>query len=79
MNSHSSLLRDFTVDRRVWLLSAVAVMIGTGAAVLAVVLLKAIALCTNIFYYHRFSLASVGSGGQSIWASGRCWCRSWAA
>jgi H+/Cl- antiporter ClcA len=59
MNSHSSVLRDFTVDRRVWLLSAVSVIIGTGAAFLAVLLLKCIALATNIFYFHRFSLASV--------------------
>jgi chloride channel protein, CIC family len=59
MNSHPSALRDFTVDRRVWLLSAVAIVIGSGAAVLAVLLLKCIALCTNIFYFHRLSLASV--------------------
>ena len=59
MNSHSSVLRDFTVDRRVWLLSAVSIVIGTGAAFLAVLLLKCIALATNIFYFHRFSLASV--------------------
>jgi H+/Cl- antiporter ClcA len=59
VNSHSSVLRDFTVDRRVWLLSGIAVVIGVGAAMLAVVLLKAIALATNIFYYHRVSLESV--------------------
>ena len=45
MKSHSSVLRDFTVDRRVWLLSAVAIVIGTGAAGLAVLLLRCIALC----------------------------------
>lgn len=66
MKSHSSALRDFTVDRRVWLLSAFAVLIGTGAAILAVVLLKAIALCTNMFYYHRFSLRSVGPVGSPL-------------
>jgi H+/Cl- antiporter ClcA len=59
MNSHPSALRDFTVDRRVWLLCAIAVIIGTGGAILAVLLLKAIALATNLFYFHRFSLASV--------------------
>jgi H+/Cl- antiporter ClcA len=64
--SHSSQLRDFTVDRRVWLLSAVAVVIGACGAVLAVVLLKAITLCTNIFYYHRFSLASVRPAGSPL-------------
>jgi H+/Cl- antiporter ClcA len=66
LNSHSSVLRDFTVDRRVWLLSAVAVGIGVGAAALAVVLLKAIALCTNLFYYHRFSLVSVDPAGSPL-------------
>jgi chloride channel protein, CIC family len=59
MNSHSSALRDFTVDRRVWLLCAIAIIIGAGGAVLAVLLLKAIALATNLFYFHRLSLASV--------------------
>jgi len=65
-NSHSSVLRDFTVDRRVWLLSATAVVIGTGAALLAVVLLKAIALATNIFYYHRISLVAVTPAGSPL-------------
>ena len=31
MKSESSVLRDFTVDGRVWLLSAVALIIGIGA------------------------------------------------
>ena len=66
MNSHSSILRDFTVDRRVWLLSAVAIAIGACGAMLAVVLLKAIALATNIFYYHRLSLASVSPAGSPL-------------
>jgi H+/Cl- antiporter ClcA len=66
LNSHSSILRDFTVDRRVWLLSVVAIAIGACGAVLAVVLLKAIALATNIFYYHRLSLASVSPAGSPL-------------
>jgi H+/Cl- antiporter ClcA len=66
LNSHSSVLRDFTVDRRVWLLSAVAVAIGAGAAVLAAVLLKAIAFATNLFYYHRLSLAPVSPAGSPL-------------
>ena len=32
LKANSSALRDFTVDRRVWLLSATAVVIGIGAA-----------------------------------------------
>lgn len=66
MKSHSSVLRDFTVDRRVWLMSGIAIIIGVGAALLAVVLLKAIALATNIFYYHRLSLESVGPAGSPL-------------
>ncbi len=65
MRSRPSALRDFTVDRRTWLLSAVAITIGTGGAALAVLLLRAIALATNIFYYHRLSLAMVGPAGST--------------
>jgi CIC family chloride channel protein len=65
MRSRPSALRDFTVDRRTWLLSVVAVFIGTGAAALAVILLRAISLATNAFYYHRLSLAMVGPSGST--------------
>jgi len=64
VKSRPSALRDFTVDQRTWLLSAVALGIGSGAAALAVILLRAIALMTNIFYYHRISLAMVGPAGS---------------
>jgi chloride channel protein, CIC family len=66
MKAESSVLRDFTVDRRVWLLSAVALVIGTGATLLAVVLLKLIAISTNLFYYHRFSSLSVSPAGSPL-------------
>ncbi len=66
MRSRPSALRDFTVDRRVWLLSSVALLIGAGGAALAVLLLRAIALATNVFYYHRFSLALVGPAGSPL-------------
>jgi CIC family chloride channel protein len=66
MKSRPSALRDFTVDRRVWLLSAVALLIGAGGAALAVLLLRAIALATNVFYYHRLSLAMVGPAGSTL-------------
>jgi H+/Cl- antiporter ClcA len=64
VRSRPSALRDFTVDSRTWLLSAVGIVIGTGGAALAVLLLRAIALATNIFYYHRMSLAMVGPAGS---------------
>jgi CIC family chloride channel protein len=66
MRSRPSALRDFTVDHRVWALTGVALVIGTGAAALAVILLRAIACATNIFYYHRLSLAMVGPAGSSL-------------
>ena len=66
MKSRPSALRDFTVDGRVWLLTGVALLIGAGAAGLAVLLLRAIALATNVFYYHRLSLAMVGPAGSSL-------------
>ncbi len=66
MKAESSVLRDFTVDRRVWLLSAVALVIGTGATFLAVVLLKLIAVATNLFYYHRLSSLSVTPAGSPL-------------
>lgn len=64
MKSHSSVLRDFTVDGRVFLLSLVAGLIGVGSACLAVILLRGIALATNLFYYHRFSAAPVSPSGS---------------
>ena len=66
MKSRPSALRDFTVDRRVWLLAAAALLIGAGAAALAVLLLRAIALATNLFYYHRLSLAMAGPAGSPL-------------
>src|SRR6202522_3324812 len=66
MKAESSALRDFTVDRRVWLLSAIALVIGIGASLLAVVLLSLIALSTNIFYYHRFSMVAVTPAGSPL-------------
>ncbi len=66
MKSHASTLRDFTVDRRVWLISGLAIIVGIGGAALAVILLRLIALCTNLFYYHRFSWAMVGPAGSPL-------------
>jgi hypothetical protein len=66
VRSRPSALRDFTVDHRVWLLTGVAIFIGAGAAALAVVLLRAIVLATNAFYYHRLSLAMVGPAGSTL-------------
>jgi H+/Cl- antiporter ClcA len=66
VKSEHSALRDFTVDSRVWLLSGLSLVIGVGATFLAVVLLRLIAICTNAFYYHRFSMVSVSPAGSPL-------------
>src|ERR1700692_3264358 len=66
MKSEPSVLRDFTVDRRVWLLSGVSIGIGVCATALAFLLLRCIALSTNLFYYHRFSIAPVSPAGSPL-------------
>lgn len=66
LQSEPSILRDFTVDRRVWLLSSVSIGIGICATFLAVLLLRCIAVSTNIFYYHRFSINSVSPSGSPL-------------
>jgi chloride channel protein, CIC family len=66
MKSEPSALRDFTVDRRVWLLSGVSIGIGACGTALAVLLLRCIAFSTNLFYYHRFSMAAVSPAGSPL-------------
>lgn len=66
MQSDTSNLRDFTVDKRVWLLSGVSVGIGICATILAVLLLRCIAFATNIFYYHRLSFTTVSPAGSPL-------------
>jgi CIC family chloride channel protein len=48
-------LGDFTATPRMLLITAIASVIGLLAAFLAVALLRLIAFCTNIFFFHRFS------------------------
>jgi CIC family chloride channel protein len=48
-------LGDFTVDMRVLLLAAMALVVGTGGVASAWVLLRLITLCTNLAYFHDFS------------------------
>jgi chloride channel protein, CIC family len=66
VQSEPSALRDFTVDRRVWLLSSVSLLIGICATFLAVFLLRLIAISTNLFYYHRFSAVAVSPAGSHL-------------
>lgn len=48
-------MADFKVDRRVWLLSAIAVCLGVLSALVAFALLWLINVITNLAYFHRFS------------------------
>lgn len=50
-------LRDFTADRRLLILAAMAVVTGGFGAVAAWVLLKLIALFTNVAFFHTFTTA----------------------
>ena len=52
-----SRLGDFTTNLRVLLLAAMALVVGTGGVASAWVLLRLIALCTNLAYFHEFSFA----------------------
>lgn len=52
-------LADHSADRRMIMLAAGALVIGSGAAAGAFVLLKLIALATNLFWFARLSTASV--------------------
>ena len=66
MKSKPSILRDFTVDNRVWLLAGVSIAIGILGTLLAVILLRFIAFFTNLFYFHRFSIAAVSPAASPL-------------
>ena len=51
-------LRDFTADRRVLILAALAIVVGTGGALAAWVLSRLISLVTNLAYFGTFSTES---------------------
>ena len=69
MKSKPSILRDFTVDKRVWLLACVSIVIGVFGTLLAVILLRCIAFFTNLFYFHRLSTvaSSPASSPLGLW------------
>ncbi len=58
-------LSDYTVTRRVILLALMSLLIGIGSAFGAIVLLKLIALITNMFWFHRFSFAEATMPGAA--------------
>ncbi|HXQ29609.1 MAG TPA: chloride channel protein [Gemmatimonadales bacterium] len=57
---------DYTLDRRVVLLTLVAVAIGALGALVADALLHLIDIFTNFFYYQRLSAAHVVPGGNRL-------------
>ncbi|HEY4299430.1 MAG TPA: chloride channel protein, partial [Candidatus Didemnitutus sp.] len=63
-------LADFTTDRRVLLLAALAIPIGAIGAVVAQALLWLIAVFTNLAYFHRWSAAAASPAGNTLglWA-----------
>jgi len=61
-------LRDYSADSRILYTSALAAVLGAISAVAAWALLEMIALCTNLFYFHRWSLVE-----HDPWQAGRHW------
>ena len=59
-------LGDFTATNRVLTISLIASGIGFVAALVAVVLLRLIGLCTNIFFYQRFSTVLASPAGHHL-------------
>ena len=54
---HSPKLSDHSVTKRVIILALMGLLIGSGGAFGAIVLMHLIALMTNLFWYHQFSFA----------------------
>src|SRR5690606_6504182 len=65
----TSRLGDFTTDRRVLLLMAMAVLVGLAGVGAAWLLLRLITLCTNLAYYGRFSLEDLPIAGNTLGAA----------
>jgi chloride channel protein, CIC family len=61
---------DFTADRRLILLSVIALIIGAICAVVAVILLRLIGLFTNLFFYGRLSVAFLSPAGNHLGLGG---------
>ncbi len=59
-------LGDFTTDRRVVLLSIIAIGIGILSAFVALILLRLIGLFTNLFFYQRWSSTFVSPAGNRL-------------
>jgi H+/Cl- antiporter ClcA len=58
MDAAGERLGDFTVGTRVLMIAALAIPIGAGAALCALILLRLIALFTNLFYFGKLTTAA---------------------
>ena len=63
-----STLRDYTANSRILYTSALAAVLGAASAVLAWMLLEMISLCTNLFYFQRWSFVE-----RDPWQAGKHW------
>jgi H+/Cl- antiporter ClcA/CBS domain-containing protein len=61
-------LRDYSADSRILYTSALAAGLGAASALAAWALLELIALCTNLFYFHTWSVRE-----RDPWQAGRHW------
>ncbi|MGD0646697.1 MAG: chloride channel protein [Acidobacteriaceae bacterium] len=61
-------LRDYTANSRILYTSSLAAGLGAVSAVLAWMLLEMISLCTNLFYFQRWSFIE-----RDPWQAGRHW------
>jgi chloride channel protein, CIC family len=59
-------LRDFSSDRRLLVLAAMALVVGTGGAAAAWALSRLINLVTNLAYFGRLSAAAVSIGDNTL-------------
>lgn len=65
-NSAAADLGDFTTTRRVIRISLLAIGIGIASAGIAWLLLRLIALFTNLFFYQRFSFENASPAGNTL-------------
>lgn len=61
-------LRDYSADSRILYTSSLAAVLGAVSAVLAWALLEMIALCTNLFYFQKWSFVD-----RDPWQAGKHW------
>jgi H+/Cl- antiporter ClcA len=57
---------DFTTTRRVIPIAVLAVVIGVASAFVALALLRLIALFTNLFFFHRWSIAAASPAEHAL-------------